>query len=247
MTESVIYKDNLKLIISRPQKCSADYSVLFIHGGAWKNGTAELFLRNMEYFEQKGITSASVEYRTVTEGTTIDDCINDCEDAVLYLKRNAERLGIDANKIIAFGDSAGAHIAAVLGTPSMLKNKEAQVKMTVNCNAVCDLTGIWMNTVTWGKDIFDTYDKAYELSPVWHVSGNNSPQLIVHGLKDEAVLPQDSLKYYYELKKYGVKTDIIFLPEEKHAFILYDYYAADETVTKIMKEISGKIEKFLEI
>ena len=47
------------------------------------------------------------------------------------------------------------------------------------------------------------------------------------------------------LKRFGVKSDIILLPEEKHAFILFDYYAPHDTVVKIMDKIADKINEYL--
>ena len=47
------------------------------------------------------------------------------------------------------------------------------------------------------------------------------------------------------LKRFGVKSDIILLPEEKHAFILFDYYAPHDTVVKIMDKIAEKINEYL--
>ena len=47
MIENVIYKENLKMIISKPDICKEKYMVLFIHGGAWTSGNAECFLKNM--------------------------------------------------------------------------------------------------------------------------------------------------------------------------------------------------------
>lgn len=47
------------------------------------------------------------------------------------------------------------------------------------------------------------------------------------------------------LKRFGIKSDIILLPEEKHAFILFDYYAPHDTVVKIMDKIAEKINEYL--
>ena len=46
------------------------------------------------------------------------------------------------------------------------------------------------------------------------------------------------------LKRFGIKSDIILLPEEKHAFILFDYSSYD-TVVGITDKIADKINEYL--
>ena len=68
---------------------------------------------NAAWFRDQGIIGICADYRVKNrDGTTPLECIKDAKSAVRYIRINATVLGIDPNKIIVAGGSAGGHIAA---------------------------------------------------------------------------------------------------------------------------------------
>ena len=65
---------------------------------------------------EKGFCVASVDYRLYRKGgkVSMHNCVIDCKDAVRYLARNSESLGMDPMRMYVMGDSAGGQIAQML-------------------------------------------------------------------------------------------------------------------------------------
>lgn len=93
-----------------------------IHGGGWQSGAKELSRDDKPVIAEllkQGIACASINYRLLktwrdTDPVVMRDCVVDCHDAMRFLKKNADELKIDPNKVIAFGGSAGGHLAQMV-------------------------------------------------------------------------------------------------------------------------------------
>ena len=127
---NVLYKttkeEDLYLDIYYPKNIKEEEKlpvVVYTHGGGWANGSrhgasnASFKTIHLALLE-KGFCVVSVSYRLVAEkqkGTTaMRDCVIDCKDALRYLSKHSEALGIDKNRFNSFGDSAGGHLAQML-------------------------------------------------------------------------------------------------------------------------------------
>ncbi|KAM0211383.1 hypothetical protein ACHAQI_005339 [Fusarium lateritium] len=85
-----------------------------MHGGGWCVGRHEIDgIDNVYAAMNPDIIVVSVDYRTAPEHP-FPTPINDCYDGLLWCKKNAERLGINPERIILSGGSAGAQLAASL-------------------------------------------------------------------------------------------------------------------------------------
>lgn len=100
-------------------------ALVFIHGGGWRNGDkrAAGFLNPTLSYAAKGYVCITVNYRLLNNGsagiddgsTGIDNCVEDVKNAVRWLRANADKYNVDPDRIGATGNSAGAHLSAMLG------------------------------------------------------------------------------------------------------------------------------------
>jgi acetyl esterase/lipase len=88
---------------------------VFIHGGAWAWGDKRIARHMAAYLHRQGYAFASLNYRLVP-GADPAQQAEDVAAAIAFLVRDAARLGIDAERVIVSGHSAGAHLAALVGT-----------------------------------------------------------------------------------------------------------------------------------
>ena len=96
----------------------------FFHGGGWKDGTPTVFYRHCKYFASRGIVAMSADYRVGRrDGAKPAQCVSDAKSAIRWLRQHAEKLGIDPNRIVASGGSAGGHLAAATGTIKTLMSR----------------------------------------------------------------------------------------------------------------------------
>ena len=98
--------------------------IILFHGGGWGGGNRIAFSYQCDYFASRGMVAATVTYRlrtkedraAMTEGQSSKRvCIPDVKSAIRWFKQNAQELGVDPDRIVAGGGSAGGHIS-LLGT-----------------------------------------------------------------------------------------------------------------------------------
>lgn len=98
--------------------------IIMFHGGGWTSGNRMQFRYLCEYFASRGLVAATASYELAPknrkglnlEGSHKRICIIDAKSAIRWYKQNAEQLGIDPERIIAGGGSAGGHIALLATT-----------------------------------------------------------------------------------------------------------------------------------
>jgi len=94
----------------------------YTHGGGWSGGKKEIDGGVRPIFEalsMKGFVCVGVSYRLVkmwspSDPTVMRDCAVDCRDGLRFLKKHEAELGIDMDKVVVFGSSAGGHLAQLL-------------------------------------------------------------------------------------------------------------------------------------
>lgn len=147
----------------RSEKCPV---IVFTHGGGWAAGNrykaaSGSFATVFEQLIKTGFAIAPVSYRLAKKGSdvTMRDCVIDCKDAVRYLAKNSEALGIDPMRIFVMGDSAGGHIAQMLllATPEQLPGDPALAEVTYRMVAGVS----WYGPCDFEKtDLFNHDDRA---------------------------------------------------------------------------------------
>jgi acetyl esterase/lipase len=107
--------------------------VIFFHGGSWISGTRNQFRDACLYLADRGMVAATASYRMHTreeakalpKGTSFKRiCIIDAKSAIRWMKQHADELGLDPERLVVGGGSAGGHIA-VLATTNLGLNDPA--------------------------------------------------------------------------------------------------------------------------
>ena len=117
-------------------------AVVWIHGGAWFLGDKRPPLALP--LVQHGFVVVSINYR-LTSAAPFPAQIEDCKGAVRFLRAHAADYGIDPARIGAWGESAGGHLAALLGTsggaPAVEGTVGGNADQSSRVQAVCDWFG----------------------------------------------------------------------------------------------------------
>ena len=230
-------------------------AVLWIHGGGWTSGTAEVFFPAARYFAARGAVGFSISYRLVTtNGVTVADCIADCKSAIRYLRAHAAEFGIDPQRVVVAGDSAGGHLAACLGTLDGFDAAGDDLKISARAdvmvlfNPIVDMTaGGWLRSAVGGKFLADKKTPvppspenlalARSLSPLFHVHANQPPTLLMHGLDDTIVSPDQARQFAAAMKAAGNRCDLVLLAHARHAFVVPRYRATEPAVVSVMRQM----------
>lgn len=93
----------------------------YVHGGGWAAGSKDkgglpLMRPVFEQVAEKGFVCVSINYRLCEKnnGVLMRDCVTDAMDGLRFLNKHAEQYGIDPNRIVVWGDSAGGQLAQML-------------------------------------------------------------------------------------------------------------------------------------
>ena len=97
--------------------------VVWVHGGAWRAGSKDGC--RAAWLTGKGYAVASINYR-LSQHAVFPAQIEDCKAAIRWLRANAGKYHFDPDHIGVWGESAGGHLVALLGTTGGAKELEGK-------------------------------------------------------------------------------------------------------------------------
>jgi acetyl esterase len=189
--------------------------IVFFFGGGWKNGIYAQFSPQAAYFASRGIVAFSADYRIESKHkTTPDKCVEDAKSAIRYVRANAAKLGIDPDKIIASGGSAGGHIAAC--TALIEGFDSADDPKDVSCVPAALL--LFNPALNLNKPIKDAagVDISAKISPTKFLTKKTPPTWLVYGDDDPAL--EQGKEYVKSAKELGVSVELLTAPKQPHGF-----------------------------
>lgn len=225
-------KQRLDLYLPPDGNATRHPLLVWIHGGGWAGGSkrdcpAKGLLAH-------GFVVASVEYR-FSQDAIFPAQIEDCKSAIRWLRAHAAEYGIDPEKVAVWGASAGGHLVALLGTTggSKLFDKGANLEQSSRVQCVIDFFGptdflhYGENSENFqqtnnlvakliGGPIAQHQEAAKLASPLYFVSKDSAPFLIMQGDSDNLVPLQQSQVLHAALDKAGVENTLKVLPGSGH-------------------------------
>jgi acetyl esterase/lipase len=221
----------LRLDLYRPADDRAVPLVVHAHGGRWQAGERGWY---EPWHGSQGMAVATVDYR-LSGTATYPAAVRDVAAAVTWLRRwAAPRAGIDPDRVVLRGESAGAHLAGLLAVvrdeeafhPRGLDPAVADLDGFVGISGPYDLRGISTPATEAffgcaGSACPDTYREA---SPVVHASGDDPPALLWHGTDDPAVPPQSTRAFRDALQDAGVEVTALIAEGAGHVEMLAEPY-----------------------
>jgi arylsulfatase A-like enzyme/acetyl esterase/lipase len=227
-TRRVVYKTvgdrKLELHLFEPAGHKAtDRRTCFvaIHGGGWVGGQPSRFYRFAAHFAKLGCVGVSVQYRLLnkTDNTTVFDCVKDGRSAVRYLRQHAEELGIDPQKIVVSGGSAGGHVAAATALFEGIDEPGEDVKISCVPNALVLYFPV-IDTSTEGYGNAKCGEHWQELSPLHRVKAGAPPTLILHGTADTTTPFKGAKAFVEAMHQAGNRCDLIAHEGGKHGYFM---------------------------
>lgn len=218
----------------RSKRCPV---IVFTHGGGWAAGSrykaaSGSFGIVFGRLVKQGFAVVPVTYRLAKKDSNVAmrDCVIDCKDAIRYLAKNREALGIDPMRICVMGDSAGGHIAQMLLLASAEQLPGDAALADVSYRMVAGVS--WYGPCDFEKtDLFNHDDRAdfrdrfgprilqsdsgpadklaryREVSPINYLSKDSAPLLMIQGDQDTTI----PMKHASYMKK---KADAVKAPVE---------------------------------
>ena len=220
-------KADLYLPAGDPQRAKRP-GVVIIHGGGWTTGDKGAAREQGigETLARHGYVGLSINYvlSSKDDPAVWPRNLHDAKTAVRWLRKNADRLGIDSDHVGAIGGSAGGHLASLLaltGPESGLDPSGPYGEFSCKIQAVVDLYG-----PIRVKPDHPMLSKLKDQGPdgqkqAWletHADRNDPPFLIIHGTDDALVPLAQSRELSKILAKAGVSHRLVVVEGGPHSF-----------------------------
>lgn len=229
--------------------------IVWICGGGWLQMDQHAHIPMMVDLVRAGFVVASVEYRDSNQAV-FPAQLEDIKAAIRYLKVKGARYHIDADRIGVMGESAGGHLAALVGVTGHLEAfdvgdyQEVDSRVKAACpwylpsdfskmlRAEEGLTALLPESRLIGADAASRLDLVQQASPLNYVTASAPPFLLIHGTKDGLVPFNQSELMYEALEKKGVQVDLIAVEGADHAdMYFYQKPLMDEIIEFFSKNL----------
>lgn len=244
---------SLNLDIYQPKKLTREHLpvLIFLHGGGWTKGNKEVIHQNYrEYILAELIKNQfcviSINYTLLDKKTHLEQPLQDIQDALRWVAKNADTYHLDINNVGIWGSSAGGHLA-LLTAYNQEKNAPFDLKYVIDFFGPTDLEKLFRTDASTvllnllkisspdryelrkakiqeltGIDITKNKKaaqiKCAELSPIHYVNKTTIPTLIFHGKEDSIVDISQSMLLKNSLEQNKIYHQFHILEKAKHSF-----------------------------
>ncbi len=212
---------------TRPRPCFVSY-----HGGGWTGGSARMMFSFTEWAAKQGMVGISVEYRRYKAGTdvTVFDCVKDARSAMRHIRAHAAELGVDPDRIVANGASAGGHLAAA--TALFTGVDEATDDLSVPCapQALVLFSPV-IDTSAEGYGNKKIGERWKELSPADRVVKGVPPTLLFYGTGD--TLTPGTGKFQAAMTRAGNTIELVTVEGAGHTYMFKDAALYADTLRRM--------------
>jgi pectinesterase len=252
-------KRDLHLDLFRPEKPGRYPALILVHGGGWRSGNRSMQVPLAQNIAAQDYVTACVEYRLSPEAL-YPAAVYDLKAAIRFLRANASKYNIDADRIAISGSSAGGQLAALAGMTSGIQKfdgNEGDNFISTKVQAIIDMDGILDFTdpnesakdndpskhsaaaLWFGATFKEDPEKWIEASPIVYAGKNTPPMLFVNSSQPRFLAGRDSLIKILDAS--GIYSEVHTSNNSPHPFWLFHPWF--EPASKYMVDFLDKIFK----
>jgi acetyl esterase/lipase len=239
-------KGELTLHVFRPQGggtgagAGGRAAMVLFFGGGWQRGTPLQFYAECREMAERGMVAIAVDYRTAfTHGTGAFEAVADGKSALRWIRAHARELGVDPNKIVAGGASAGGQVAAAAGIVVGLD--EVGEDPTVSSRP--DALVLWYPVIDNGPGGYGDAEvkvRYREISPLHQIREGVPPTLMFLGTADPLVPVATAREFERRMAAAGARCVVKLYDQGGHPL-----YAYQKGPSELRDEILDQSEDFL--
>jgi arylformamidase len=183
---------------------------IFVHGGAWLNGTASEFTCLAEPFVRAGAHFAVLDFTNVAEaGGSLFPMVEQVRRAVGFLYRNAEKFGGDRDRLFLISHSSGSHLAGCVVTSDWVKDGFPLdiLKGAALSSGMYDLKPVRLSKRSKYVKFTDAMES--ELSAIRHLDRLNTPLVLTYGTYETPEFQRQTRDFAAAVKSAGKPVELL--------------------------------------
>lgn len=226
-TEQVVYKTigdvGLVMDIYRPTDfTSTDQrpAILFFHGGSWSGGWKTHLAPQCHYLASRGMVAITVEYRVSSRhDSNPANCLMDAKSAMRHVRKNAHEMGVNPDRIVAGGDSAGGHLAAALAYAEDFNEPGENLSVSCRPDALILFNPVIDNSPGGGypygpQPMKDNWKR---WSPMHSINSKDAvPTIFFLGSEDHLIPVKIGEEYTKRTQEAGAEAELHIYPGVRH-------------------------------
>ncbi len=221
-------------------------AIVLFHGGGWYMGEPEWVFSRARRFAALGLVAVAAQYRLSDQKTISPlEAMADARAVIRWTRANSARLGINPDRIAAYGISAGGHLAAsaaIFSEPAERDQASAAPNALVLVSPALQLEGD-----PWPQRLLGSRASASSISPVSHVRTGLPPTLILQGDVDTVTPLAGAQLFCQRMRAANNRCDLTVYRGFGHVFTPAGSRddAMPQPDPKIAAEASVKADEFL--
>jgi len=233
---SFVYKKvgetELSLTVYYPEGWDANQqrsAIVFFFGGGWVQGTTKQFEPQSKALSSRGMVAICADYRVKSRhGVTPDACVEDAKSAIRWVRQHSTELGIDPNKIVGAGGSAGGHLAACTGICQGFDAAGEDLSISSRPDLlVLYNPALNLNEPRVLERLNNDVKMAKAISPTLHLKPDSPSALLLYGTAD--FLISQGTEFMTKSKELGHDAEIFLAEDQKHGFFNREPWLARTT------------------
>jgi acetyl esterase len=189
-------------------------AIVFFFGGGWTQGSVTQFAPQARHFAERGMVAIVADYRVFgRHKTTPFEAMADAKSAIWWVRGHSAQLGIDSDRIVAAGGSAGGHIALSAAVFATFEDAGDDKTVSSRPNAL-----VLFNPAVDTSQSSQFGGRGAEGSPFHHVGGALPPTIILHGTSDTTVPFVDVERFCEKARTFGNQCELVGYEGATHGF-----------------------------
>ena len=195
---------------------------IFIHGGAWQEGTAENYGFPAELFVNAGVHYVVPDFSWIQDtGNSLYPLVDQLRRAIAWVYRNAGRFGGDPERIYLSGHSSGGHLAGVMLTTDWENEVGLPadiIKGGLCCSGMFDMKPVRLSSR--GNYVAFTDEMERDMSPLRHIDRLFAPLVVAYGSYETPEFKRQSIEFAAAVADAGKSVELIVALNYNHFEII---------------------------
>ncbi len=205
---------------------------VFIHGGYWRMLSQKESSLMADNMVANGAAFATLNY-SLAPAASLDEIVRQCRAALAWIYNNAEKYGVDRNRIHVGGSSAGGHLVGMMlagGWHGEFDVPDDLIKSACALSGLHDMEPIRLSEVNEWLQLDEA--SARRNSPIHNLPSRGCPLIVAFGGNETSEFKRQSNIYADAWKSAGFECEIFEMPNHNHFDIPFDINEPDGILAK---------------